>query len=262
MTKFEENLLARFAYFNRAPQGRLYRRPEYTWFSTDITFPSYVFNIILQAQFRSMNSAYRQVDAIVEDCQTRRIPLFWCTGPSTRPVNLGCHLEEHNFKHAMRGQGMTMALDRMKKDIHPVHDFTVERVQTPQQLAQFVNVLAANANMPDPIAKVWYDFELALGFDPYWPRQRYLGIWQGKPIATSTIMAGAGVAGLCHVATLPEGRGQGIATAISKVALEDAYRLGYRTGVLLSTPMGVNVYKRLGFQTVEEHDIYFWNDLD
>jgi GNAT superfamily N-acetyltransferase len=61
-----------------------------------------------------------------------------------------------------------------------------------------------------------------------------------------------------NVATLPEARGRGIGTALPVAPLLAARAKGYRFGILQSTKMGLNVYRRLGFQKYCTFSFYFW----
>ena len=86
---------------------------------------------------------------------------------------------------------------------------------------------------------------MQLGLDL--PVRNYLGYLNGKPVSTCTIFYG-GAAGIYCVSTLPEARGKGIGGAITLKPLQEAREMGYRVGVLQSSEMGFNVYKKLGFR--------------
>ncbi len=71
-----------------------------------------------------------------------------------------------------------------------------------------------------------------------------------------------GVAGLFNVANLPEVRGKGIGTMISYVPFIDTIERGYKIGILHSSKMGYNVYKRLGFEEICKLVRYQWNPIE
>ena len=156
-------------------------------------------------------------------------------------------------------QAMTLDLEALNANIEPVPGFSVQRVHSSQQLRQFIDILAANSNTPKHIADAWFDMEQSLGTDQIWPRQLFLGFLDEKPIATCSLMIGANVAGLYHVATLPEARGRGIGSAISLAVVQVAQVLGYQKSVLISTPMGANIYRRLGYEPVDDFNLYYWS---
>jgi GNAT superfamily N-acetyltransferase len=86
----------------------------------------------------------------------------------------------------------------------------------------------------------------------------YIGRLEDKPVATSLLYLGGGVAGIYNVATLPEFRHQGIGSALTVAPLLQARTWGYRIGTLQSTPMGLHLYRQLGFREYCTFQAYFW----
>jgi GNAT superfamily N-acetyltransferase len=60
--------------------------------------------------------------------------------------------------------------------------------------------------------------------------------------------------GLYAVGTIPALRRRGLAAALVRHVLSDAYRRGARTASLQSTPMGVSLYRSLGFTPVGRYE--------
>jgi len=89
--------------------------------------------------------------------------------------------------------------------------------------------------------------ETGLGWSPEDAYQRFLGTFDGHPVACSSVYMGAGVAGLYTIGTIAEARRKGIGTAITLAPLLHARERGYRVGVLSASSMGEPVYRRLGF---------------
>ena len=101
-----------------------------------------------------------------------------------------------------------------------------------------------------------YELFAGLGLDL--PLRYTLALADDRPVATSSLFLGAGVAGVQFVATLPEGRGQGIDTAMTMVPLRDAQEFRYCVGVLQSSNSGLGVCRRLGFRQQCSVGHRFW----
>ena len=104
----------------------------------------------------------------------------------------------------------------------------------------------------------YYDLVSNLGVDL--PIRNYLGFLDGSPVSTSTLFLAAGAAGIYNVSTLEEARGQGLGAAITWLPLRQAQEMGYRVGVLQSSKMGFQVYKRLGFEVVCQMEHFYWSE--
>jgi ribosomal protein S18 acetylase RimI-like enzyme len=132
----------------------------------------------------------------------------------------------------------------------------IKWVATPQGSAEFLQVVASESVPSAEIRQSWLEFEIRLGFAESLPWQRYVGYLDGEAVATAAMFFGKRSAGLYHVATIPAARGRGIGSAITYAALREGVRRGYRLAVLIATPMGVNIYRKLGFQTYSPMDLF------
>lgn len=77
--------------------------------------------------------------------------------------------------------------------------------------------------------------------------------WRGdQPIAKAGMYLSSGSAGIYGVVTRPEARGLGLARSLTLTALHEAHSSGYNLAVLHSTPMAVNLYRSIGFDSIAE----------
>lgn len=134
---------------------------------------------------------------------------------------------------------------------------TIERVADAASLATWTAVWMAG--VPEPTAQRCRSVYHALGpqFGEY-----YLGFLAGEPIATVKLFAGAGVVSVQHVKTLPAARRRGIGRALVGHALRQAREHGVAWAVLTSTPAGLPLYTRLGFNTVCRCASFLWTPAD
>jgi GNAT superfamily N-acetyltransferase len=75
----------------------------------------------------------------------------------------------------------------------------------------------------------------------------FMGKIEGAPAVSSTLFLTGGVAGLYHVATLPEYRKRGFGTYAAVAPLLHARKMGYEIAVLQASKAGENVYTKIGF---------------
>jgi ribosomal protein S18 acetylase RimI-like enzyme len=141
---------------------------------------------------------------------------------------------------------MAIDLHEMNESIRAVDGFEIHEVRDEESLRIWAGIFVNGYGLPSDWESLTTDLWLKLGLD--FPMLNYLGYLNGKPVSTSSVFHGGGVAGIYCVATLPEGRGKGIGAAITLKPLQDARQLGYRIGVLQSSRMGFDVYKKLGFR--------------
>ncbi|MEO8371683.1 MAG: GNAT family N-acetyltransferase [Candidatus Solibacter sp.] len=85
----------------------------------------------------------------------------------------------------------------------------------------------------------------------------FVGYVDGEPVATTSVVSGAGVLGVYNVATLPGHQRHGYGEAVMRHAVAEAHRLrGPSRVILQSTPAGLRLYQRMGFREVARVSVY------
>jgi GNAT superfamily N-acetyltransferase len=84
----------------------------------------------------------------------------------------------------------------------------------------------------------------------------HLAYHRDEPVATATLVASHGVAGIVYVSTVPEARRRGFGRAAVWAAIEAGREQGLRTSSLWATPMGRPMYEKMGFRTVTSYRIW------
>jgi ribosomal protein S18 acetylase RimI-like enzyme len=134
----------------------------------------------------------------------------------------------------------------------------IQRVSNAQMLDSWLRPFAVGYRLPDPVAKALAGI-FAWHLDRTTTYCHYLGLLDGEPVASSSLLLAAGVAGVYNVAVLPEARRRGIGTAMTLAPLRQARVQGYRAAILFTSQMGYDLYRRLGFATQFLQSLYLWS---
>ena len=131
-------------------------------------------------------------------------------------------------------------------------DLTVVRVETESQLEQWLQIVSATlfnnrAINPEIFSSLMKEPGIYL----------WLGMFQNQPVCTTLSFKAENTFGLYMVSTVAEKQGHGFGQSIVQNALNYAKISGCEELVLQSTRAGINLYKKLGFEEVENHQIYW-----
>lgn len=78
----------------------------------------------------------------------------------------------------------------------------------------------------------------------------------GEAVGAALMLDAHGVAGVYVVATVEGHRRKGVGAAVTAAALRAGQERGLRVGTLQASGMGAPVYRRMGFQTVAEYQMF------
>ena len=253
----EENLCATWALVGKTPLAECEVGPELMRLISGV--PSPVCNGVYRARFAAADADARIRDALLP-FRSRKLPMIWWAGPSSRPSCMGPRLAAHGLVHADESPGMALDLSTLDRGAPPPPGLAVETVSTTAALERWRQVFQAGFEMPEPVARFFFDALLSLGLGARLPVRHLLGSLRGEPAACCSMFLLAGVAGIYNVATVPDSRRRGCASAMVAALLRQARGEGYRVAILHSTEAGLPVYRRLGFRAYCAIDQYTLGD--
>ena len=244
VTAIRANLCDFFRHLSRSSPHEHFENGKFTRWQMPIQHPW--FNGVLSSQSPEEGDA-AFIEETIQSFRTKAVGSFtWWMEPHLKPSDWESVLSKYGFGFSNDTPGMVAELQALNEPIQTVDRLEVRPVADEESLRTWAHLFTLGYDLPPDWEASVYNLQLQLGLE--YPLRNYLGYSKGEPVATSCLFFGGGVAGVYSVSTLPVARGKGFGAAMTFNPLHHAREMGYRIGVLQSSEMGFNVYKRLGFR--------------
>jgi GNAT superfamily N-acetyltransferase len=230
-----------YLHLGNAPVCDLSIGPHLCWLLTGV--PDAFLNVVFRCDLPP-DRADDIVDEALDLFRARHIArLSWWVESSVSGV--GRLLESRGLTFNKGGTAMAANLRSGLEEEPAPAGLEIIRVDDRIALGHWIEVMRVGFGLPQEARARLFELFVAVAFEP--PTHTYLALLDGRPVATSQLFTGAGVAGIYNVTSLPAARGRGIGTAITRAALLEARRQGHSLAILQASRLGYPVYRRLGF---------------
>jgi GNAT superfamily N-acetyltransferase len=240
----QANLYGFFRLFERSPAMEFESANGLThWYSP---VPFSWFNGVLASR-NATESDHTILKEILAYFKSRGVDeITWWLEENVERESWEAILVPNGFRFHAGPPGMSIELDKLNGSVQAPAGLVIKPVDNGAGMQDCAHVVLHGYEFPIDSETQIFDFMKGIGSE--FPFCIYVAYLEEKPVATSAVFYGAGVAGIYQVATLAEARGKGIGAAITRAPLLAARKMGYRASILQSSEMGYNIYKRLGYE--------------
>lgn len=251
------NMIEMLSYLGTSPLAERQVTDEIEWVITGVW--DNTFNGVVRTQLSEAH-VDQVIDEVGRRFQERDIPHLWFLNRDSRPANLEQLLLAHDWVRLREGVGMAIDLSAIAKPFPPLPDLTIERVVDEEGVAQWIDLhphYLENDQRDEPREQLY----ISLGLDGDQPLRHYIARLGGEPAGALSLFLGQEAAGIYNVEVASARRRRGVGTAMTRMVLEEAYRLGARVGVLGPTRESRSMYERLGFVLHRQALPMYWYPL-
>ena len=233
-------LLAEAADIERADDGSL------RWFHSGL--PGMHTNAVLSTRLPA-GDADEVIDETLARFRERGAPFLWWVMPSASPADLADRLLARGLVDDGNWPGFAVAMDALVDPL-PVDGLEIRRVRTLEDFDAYTGTFAPILSPSPAFTDLFVRASRRIGFTDDAPEVHFLGLLQGEPVATVSLVMAGGAAGIYNVTTTEAARGRGIGAAMTVAAARHGAERGLTLATLQASAIGRPLYERLGFEFV------------
>ena len=211
-------------------------------------------NRIFRAHF-GPDTADQDIKRLLVPFRRDAVPVTWYVDPCSKPSDLTTRLAGHGLELRYSLTGMVYLLDCSAGANDAPSDITVVEAVSAGERKQWMHVVLEGFGLTR-----FRDLESVLTetgiLSGRW--HRLMALQKGAPVGGALLFAGDGVAGLHWLGVPQMFRKRGVGILLSREALAQAACMGYSHLVLQANPEVVQLYVRLGFDSVGEIAVFDW----
>lgn len=246
MAIVERDFVAAWWILAEAGGYELHDSDRLRWFHTGA--PEAYANGVIGTQLAD-GEADAVIDATLADLRGRGVPFLWWVLPGSRPRDLAHRLAIRGLAADPAWPGMTLAIDRLLAPA-PVPGLEIRRVEGEPDFQRYLDTFGPILAPSEAFRTVFATGARGIGFAPDAAEVHFLGLLDGEPVATASLLTAGGAAGIYNVTTVERARGRGIGAALTAAAVRAGRERGMEVATLQASTMGRSVYERLGFRFV------------
>ena len=201
------------------------------------------------------NDAHGMVRDTAGRIRAGALPDKWITSPISRPELLLPALEAEGFRETTRWPAMLLEPTNLMNNGENTPELTISEGCDLPALLEFSSMVLRKPGTDTGTVNFAKMFHHAIGAFPESFRL-FLGNAGGLPVSAALLFMANNIAGIYWVATLPDHRGRGFGTAVTRCAVRAGFQAGCSCCVLHATAMGEPIYRKLGFNRMFDYRVF------
>lgn len=211
--------------------------------------PNWLTNAVFNLNLAS-STANQEIEDITQRYRSNNVIPFWRVCPNDHPANIHEHLISTGYVEKMQQTLMSINLETVKLSPTLPNNAVIETIMSASELRdKHLSFSRIKDSTRKSFATLMYDLFDYHGYEQNSKWRHYVAIQDDISVGYGSAFYTEQAVGIYNVGVIPEARRQGIATALTLQALQDAQQRGYKIGTLQSSEMAHSMYEKIGFIT-------------